>query len=363
MPSKKDLIYEALKRKITYEDFPEGRIPNEKELASELQVSRGTLRKALLKLEQNDLIERIRSRGTFVKNIADTGSKRSILCIIYPEIKIQSPFIYVFPGIEFEAKRYGYEVITISFKQVEDMTPENFNKLFTAKDFAGMLLCMKRDHIREDSPWSQAEFPGVVPFAASESNFPGNLAIINSNSCENWRHGVEYLLACGHRRIGCIASISNLDRIRRMPEKEYRRLLAANGADDSSELIVRANYDKQEIQQAVDYFLDLRNPPTALLCHSDFYAIYAYEALAQRGWEVPGDIAVMGTCGYPGSEFLEVPLSTVSYNYYDCGRQAVQLIMNSENWFGKPGPAPVTTVPGTLIERASTAIRRAVVNI
>jgi GntR family transcriptional regulator len=57
---------EALLEAIHAEVFPEGRLPPEAELASQLGVSRTTLRAALTSLEVDGLVSRRRGRGTFV---------------------------------------------------------------------------------------------------------------------------------------------------------------------------------------------------------------------------------------------------------------------------------------------------------
>ncbi len=50
-----------------------GRIPNVDELAAEFAVARGTMREALGLLEQEGLLERMRAKGTFVRNAPADG--------------------------------------------------------------------------------------------------------------------------------------------------------------------------------------------------------------------------------------------------------------------------------------------------
>ncbi|MGI9647381.1 MAG: GntR family transcriptional regulator [Acidimicrobiia bacterium] len=65
-PSLTDQVKAHLKERIIDGDFDEGRIPSETELATELGVSRTTVRDALSRLEQEGAIWRKQGSGTFV---------------------------------------------------------------------------------------------------------------------------------------------------------------------------------------------------------------------------------------------------------------------------------------------------------
>lgn len=65
-PSLTDQVKAHLKERIVEGAFDEGRIPSETELASELGVSRTTIRDALSRLEQDGVIWRKQGSGTFV---------------------------------------------------------------------------------------------------------------------------------------------------------------------------------------------------------------------------------------------------------------------------------------------------------
>jgi GntR family transcriptional regulator len=57
----------ALRHAIERGLFPDGRLPTERELGEQYEVSRLTVRSALRRLEDEGLIERHRARGTFVR--------------------------------------------------------------------------------------------------------------------------------------------------------------------------------------------------------------------------------------------------------------------------------------------------------
>ena len=65
-PSLTDQVKQHLKGRILAGDFEEGRIPSETELASDLGVSRTTVRDALSRLENEGAVYRKQGAGTFV---------------------------------------------------------------------------------------------------------------------------------------------------------------------------------------------------------------------------------------------------------------------------------------------------------
>ncbi len=68
------LVYDALVQRITSGQWKPGTmIPSESDLAEELQVSVGTVRKALQVLREHHLIERSQGRGTFVLDHSTEG--------------------------------------------------------------------------------------------------------------------------------------------------------------------------------------------------------------------------------------------------------------------------------------------------
>mgnify|MGYP001818699768 FL=1 len=68
-------ISELIAREIAAGIWPDGsRLPTEANLAAQLNVAIGTLRKALADLESKNLLERIQGSGTYVRKRAKTGS-------------------------------------------------------------------------------------------------------------------------------------------------------------------------------------------------------------------------------------------------------------------------------------------------
>ncbi|NMA19079.1 MAG: GntR family transcriptional regulator, partial [Lentisphaerae bacterium] len=67
LPTKTSTVANLLREKILSGEFPDGRIPGERELAASMKVGRVTIRRALSILENERMVERYRRNGTFVQ--------------------------------------------------------------------------------------------------------------------------------------------------------------------------------------------------------------------------------------------------------------------------------------------------------
>jgi GntR family transcriptional regulator len=114
-----------------------GRIPNVEELALEFSVARGTIREALGVLEQEGLLERLRAKGTFVRN--SPGSSAHKLEIDWKSL------ISVHEGAEIEV--------------IEQRTLDQLPSVDRMKgEPAAKYQMMRRLHLRQGTPYLVGRF-------------------------------------------------------------------------------------------------------------------------------------------------------------------------------------------------------------
>ena len=100
--TKKEQIYKLLKERIEGRAYvPGSRLPKEVELSAELGVSRKTLRPVLEQLAMENLIERVKGKGTFIR---DAEESRTKILVLNDEQDISNPFHYIFPGVQIGAE-------------------------------------------------------------------------------------------------------------------------------------------------------------------------------------------------------------------------------------------------------------------
>jgi DNA-binding transcriptional regulator YhcF (GntR family) len=91
---------------------------------------------------------------------------------------------------------------------------------------------------------------------------------------------------------------------------------------------------------------------TAVWELSDYRALQALVYLTREGYDVPGEVAVMGTCDTPWSKEFSPSISTVSVNPEGFGRAVGQIVDDIvEN---RPVPCQVRSVSPYVVHREST---------
>ncbi len=137
----------------------------------------------------------------------------------------------------------------------------------------------------------------------------------------------EHLLSQGHRRVGFI----NVDRLEsRLPAPYgrlagYKQALEAFGVPYDEALVRFGDGTGRDGYRYTAELLGLLEPPTALFCGTDRIAMGAYDAIKERGFKIPDDVAVVGFDNQDIiAEYLRPSLTTVALPHYDMGRWAVE---------------------------------------
>jgi LacI family transcriptional regulator, galactose operon repressor len=95
--------------------------------------------------------------------------------------------------------------------------------------------------------------------------------------------------------------------------------------------------------------------PSALICFNDRLALGAYQALAEAGLDVPGDVSVVSFDDDVIASWIKPQLTTLALPHYELGRTAIEVLLAQR---GEPPneQAQIHRIPMPLRERGS--IRR-----
>jgi LacI family transcriptional regulator len=166
----------------------------------------------------------------------------------------------------------------------------------------------------------------------------------------------EYLLKSGHRRIGMLTLIPDIEATK-LRGHGIRRAFKDAGVTfdetlDQHGMSGPVGHEKMIAFEAALTMLKRKDRPTAIICGNDAVALQVYSAAAHLDLHVPKDLSIMGFDDLTViSENLRPSLTTVALPYFAIGRMAVEMMRDTKNH--AEGWSPKILVPCPLVERNS----------
>ena len=167
---------------------------------------------------------------------------------------------------------------------------------------------------------------------------------------------VNYLVSRGHRDIGYLQGVPDINNFLHRRDGFWKGLIE-NGIEGRNHPFIPLPCSVGEAYEGMRSFLadppEGFQMPTAFYCDLDYIAIGAMKALQEAGFDVPGDVSVVGSDDIGTAAFTNPPLTTVRVNQEDLGRLAGEAIIRR---IEGPGSArTLTLVSSEFVERESVA--------
>lgn len=244
------------------------------------------------------------------------------------------------------------------------LSPSTGDGFVATRDTAldGALLHVCGDPHSTDAEWLTRR--GLPVVAVDRTVQPG-VPFVNIDDRGGARLAAQHLIDLGHRRIGIInlqekayagRPVTDLDTMSVDFPAQQRLLgwqdaLAAAGIEPA--VTVCQHGWSSSAEDAARVLLTAAEPPTALLCYSDAFAINAVRAAEALGLRVPEDLSIVGFDDSPLAAAARPPLTTVHQDVAGKGRTAVAMLLDLIA--GTPPAATDVVLPTTLVVRESTA--------
>lgn len=342
-------IYQDLKKDIltgVYEE--EGQIPTELELAESYGVSRITSKRALVELETEDLIYRVRGKGSFVKK------REKGICV-----STSDNLLFVMPFAQNEGFGNYAEGILETLKDTDyrlHMQPHEWlsseKSINLKEEYAGIIYypintqesidflyqCQLQDIpvILLDKTIEKMNYSSVV--ADNESGGLLSTEHLASTGCE------QILFVSGNRltdvssvRDRYLGYLSGMYQVNLLPKH-----LLKEPEEETDDFFNR-------IYEEIIYQADIK---TGLVVENDVLAIRLMTYLKQRELDIGADVAIVGFDNIQATQLMDPPLTTIAQDFYKMGEVAAKLLIN--NVTIRSQVASEHVVPVKLIVREST---------
>lgn len=254
---------------------------------------------------------------------------------------------HVMEGLMTRADTLGLEIVSRSIASPTDEKGVLAEAL-AGEDIAGLLFLTLDD---EDMLAATRGFSKPVVLVNGDDPFMRLSSVAPCNRSAT-RLGTDHLLGLGHRRI-----LFLMRRGRRTIERRFegwRDAMTETGEKELTDLVVEVEdwlpdlastaISERLARKGLDF--------TAIVTAGDSLAVGAIMGLQAAGYQVPGDVSVMGMDDLPQAAFLSPPLTTIHIPMREIGAAALDLL--HEELSGPSSPTRRVELACHIVERQST---------
>ncbi|MBN2324228.1 MAG: LacI family DNA-binding transcriptional regulator [Spirochaetes bacterium] len=253
--------------------------------------------------------------------------KTSTFGVIIPDFR--NPYYSeLLKSIEEEARKHDYIALICTGEMNAEREREYIHYLLT-RQVEGLVLCCYVS-IMENEPFIHNVAKRVPIIVMDQPSFGLPVSSAYADGYNGFSKLLTYLIEKGHKRIGMIRSLH------RYPCSEsrflgYRDTLKNHGIDLDQDLIEESEFTAAGGYEAAKRML-ARSAPTAIIGVNDLLAIGAMKYIREKGYDVPGEIAIAGHDNIALSSLVSPQLTTVNIPVEQIAAEAItQLIRKIQN--------------------------------
>ena len=234
-------------------------------------------------------------------------------------------FTSVVRGIADVASQSGYGLVLCNTD--EDPEKENkYLKVLVGRSVDGLIISVsgKNTYLKK---LVRAGLPVVLLDRRVEDLETTQLVVDNESGAYE---AVTHLIRLGHRRIGIINGLANIQTTEER-FNGYKRALQDNHIQLDPQLIKYGDFKMTKAKEVTKEFLDMKNSPTALFVGNEAMITGVLLALKERNINIPDQIAIVGFDDPVWGPLLDPPLTAVSQPAYSMGTMACQTLLQKIN--------------------------------
>lgn len=295
-----------------------------KDIAKRAGVSYSTVSRALNGIGREESKRRkqilqIAKEMGYVPNQAAISLKLSrsyVIGLYFSAIsKVTSPFVLhdVLTGVyDIVGSRYNVAVKGIDMHEPGTLNPSYYD---------GIIVLSQRN---EDSEFMKEVLEKDIPMVAICRAVAEDVPNVTTDEARALERAMDYLLDCGHRKIGVIEGQPNLDSTR-LRHKGWQASVRKHNIAPDAIPYISGNYRYVSGYQAARELL--QNHPTALLCFNDEMAFGAREAIYEAGLSVPEDVSLIGFDNWDMSGYGQMKLTTVERSMSEIAKEGTRILL------------------------------------
>lgn len=302
-----------------------------KDIAKRTGVSHSTVSRALrgnslISLETTERIRKAAAEMGYQPSAAARSLKTKRTQVL--GVILNSPadpfFGEILFGIEECAQEAGYSLF-IAASQHDPIRERKIVQTMMEQRTDGVIICSSSFSSEQGRQLLAHGFPIVMVNHQAAENYHYS---IYHDDVDGSRHLTRYLIDLGHKRIAYLgnsrAGRTTMDRL-----NGYRIEMTNAGMSIPEDYIYNVPGGEPDLGLAsVSHFLQIKEPPTAVVCFNDMLAIGVLQGYHRAGISIPGEVSVAGFDNITFSAFTRPPLTTFDQPKKSLGREAAELLLD-----------------------------------
>lgn len=307
---------------------PGDKLPSENQLASEFNISRHTVRKALSMLENEGYIVAEHGKGTFCSQRMLHQKQSKNIAVITTYISD-----YIFPrliqGMNRVLTENGYSIILKNTGNSRMMEQKALEDILT-KDIDGLIIEPSKSQILcNHTNLYQMLDQYEIPYVFIQGVYPSmkNKPHILMDDCQGGYLLTKYLLEHGHRHIAGVFKADDMQGKER--HKGYVKALQEKGLFYDPDMVIWFHTEdrKRKPGRMIGELIQQGCPLDGIICYNDQVAVRVIESLEALGKKVPEDISVTGYDDSMMAANGQIPLTTIAHPQERLGEMAAELLL------------------------------------
>ena len=351
-------IVEWAKKYIETEGLkPNDRFLTEKELCAIHGVSRQTVRQAMMRLESENVICRVRGSGTFVsgRTAAPAAAPAKKTVGVISTYFSDYIFPHIVTGIESVLGEAGYQMqLSITHNRVLEETQALESMI--SSGVCGLIVEPSKSALpNPNMPLYRELRENGVPLVFFNAKYPwADFPCVAMDDEAAGKTVTDHLFDNGHRSIAGIFALDDIQGHKRY-SGFMRSCLEHNVKGFEQNVFWYSTADRNVIfRYARDKLVDLFSETTAAVCYNDKMAVGLLQFCRENGISVPDDLSVVGIDDSRYAAICEVPLTTVRHPHNMLGSAAAEILIGMIERI-RPEPSDRIFTP-ELIVRNSVAV-------
>lgn len=302
-----------------------------KQIAEMANVSRATVSRVLndsgyVSTEAKARVLKVIEKTGYVpsqhaKSLRTKQSK--VIGVILPKISTETSSRVV-DGLNTVLQERGYQIL-LTATNLEPQKEVEYLRLLKSRQVDGIILLATNINDELTNEIRQLN----MPFVAIGQEIP-NVASVTYDDYHAAKSMAETIIDKGYKKIAFIGVDESDRAVGELRKQGFLDALKENQLSTHEQWVVKTNFDIPSGYDAMKQIMENSRAgviPEAVFAVTDRIAIGAMQFLKEKGYKIPGQIAIAGMGAADISQYIQPALTTIEYENQKAGEEGARILL------------------------------------